>query len=376
MFQRFGKKVIVAVLLGAGLILSLGKATTSPTDTITITVTIDTGSPKADIYRPEDGDKVSGDAVIIKSSSEDTDIKEVRYQYRSSNPGDWTNIDIGTDKNSNFRVLWDTTGLSNGKYDLRAIAKDQADNEDTSLSTISVTIDHHIPDYTEDEIEKNQDTTIEREDGIKVMVPQGTLREGDILRISKPDPSELPQPEDNPTGLYIKIELESKKTQLNKPVAVSIPYPDVDNNGIVDGTNIPEENLKINIWNETNSIWEELPTTVDPVNNITTATAVHFSIFGVFGSFAPDLDDVLIYPNPFRPDDDITIKFLNLTGNVIIRIYNVAGELVRIEEEISTGAWEWDGKNDSGEPVATGGYIYIITDSEGRKRSGKIAVIW
>lgn len=44
----------------------------------------------------------------------------------------------------------------------------------------------------------------------------------------------------------------------------------------------------------------------------------------------------------------------------------MAGELARMEEDINTGAWEWDVKNDSGEKVASGVYIFVITDDEGR----------
>ncbi|MBU1487256.1 gliding motility-associated C-terminal domain-containing protein, partial [bacterium] len=88
-----------------------------------------------------------------------------------------------------------------------------------------------------------------------------------------------------------------------------------------------------------------------------------------------NLEGVVVYPNPFRPGrGDTSIKFANMTSNVAIRIYNVTGELIRQEENINTGAWEWDGKNDSGQVVATDCYIYIIMNNNGEK-TGKICVI-
>ncbi|MBU1487140.1 gliding motility-associated C-terminal domain-containing protein, partial [bacterium] len=191
---------------------------------------------------------------------------------------------------------------------------------------------------------------------------------------SEPDQGSLP-PKDNPANLYLEVTLESGHARLNGPVAIFMPYPDNDDNGIVDNTDIPEKNLKVNILTGTD--WEELPTTVDAGNNIAKGMTDHFTIFGLFGSSAPNLNNVLVYPNPFKPGKgDAALKFLNLTPKATIRIYNVAGELVSIKENITTGAACWDGKNDHGKPVASGGYFYIITDNEDRKKMGKIAVIW
>jgi flagellar hook assembly protein FlgD len=91
---------------------------------------------------------------------------------------------------------------------------------------------------------------------------------------------------------------------------------------------------------------------------------------------AQNLENVVVYPNPFKPSKGHTeIRFERLTKNVTIRIYNIAGELVRLEENIITGFFDWDVKNDSGEKVASGVYIYVITDDEGRIKKGKIAII-
>ena len=59
-----------------------------------------------------------------------------------------------------------------------------------------------------------------------------------------------------------------------------------------------------------------------------------------------------------------------------IRIYNIAGELVRtIEETDGDGINEWNTKNEQGEPVASGVYIYFIANPAGEKATGKIMVI-
>lgn len=72
-------------------------------------------------------------------------------------------------------------------------------------------------------------------------------------------------------------------------------------------------------------------------------------------------------PNPFIPSENskTTINYDIMTNeHVTLNIYTVSGELVRrlVDEPKSAGLWsaEWDGKNDAGENVASGIYIYHI----------------
>jgi hypothetical protein len=99
---------------------------------------------------------------------------------------------------------------------------------------------------------------------------------------------------------------------------------------------------------------------------------------------ADNLDKVIHYPNPCYPDEGDILKIVNipLNSNPKVYIYNLAGELVRtLDEEgveiIKYPASEevfWDAKNDSGENVAFGVYIYILKCDLGTKK-GKIAII-
>ncbi|MDI6703293.1 MAG: Ig-like domain-containing protein [bacterium] len=334
---------------------------------------VDDKFPRATIVRPNPGDRVSGDAVLIKVVSEDKDIVNINFQYRLSNQGAWTDIVSSIDTGSIYSVTWDTTWLTEGSYDLRAVAEDAMGNVDTDPPYITVIVDHPNADYSEYGVKMAKDNVIENGDGIRVKIPAGVLTKDTIIKISKPDPADIPPNKDKPTGLFLEITLESGQEHLNGYIFISMPYLDNDNNGLVDGTDILEENLKVNIYRDTG--WKRLPTTIDAIDNIATGKTDHLGSFGLFGSLTSDLDNVLVFPNPFRPGKGETIRFLNLTENVIIRIYNVAGELIRYKEDI-TDHWKWDGRNDHGQPVATGGYIYIITDDNGRKKIGKIAVVW
>jgi hypothetical protein len=94
-------------------------------------------------------------------------------------------------------------------------------------------------------------------------------------------------------------------------------------------------------------------------------------------------NNIYIYPNPFNPDIEVgTIRYsLAKDGNVTIKIYDVAGNLViTLLENASQMAGEeqyipWDGRNKNGKVVANGVYFYVIESSSGEKGVGKIAIV-
>ncbi len=82
-----------------------------------------------------------------------------------------------------------------------------------------------------------------------------------------------------------------------------------------------------------------------------------------------------VYPNPWRKDkhtgQDITFSGLN--ADTTLKIFTVSGFLVR---EITGGTtMAWDLKNDRGDKVVSGLYIYLLTDRQGSKVKGKVVVI-
>ncbi len=83
-------------------------------------------------------------------------------------------------------------------------------------------------------------------------------------------------------------------------------------------------------------------------------------------------ESVYAYPNPFRigsTSDDLLQFHIDLRADV--KILNVAGDLVR-ETTVNEG---WDGRNDSGEFVASGVYIWTLKAEDNSHHSGKVFVI-
>ncbi|MDI6642364.1 MAG: T9SS type A sorting domain-containing protein, partial [Elusimicrobiota bacterium] len=84
---------------------------------------------------------------------------------------------------------------------------------------------------------------------------------------------------------------------------------------------------------------------------------------------------VKVYPNPFRPSEGHRqIVFSNLMIDNEIRIYNLAGEVVKNVSVTGSFEWPWDVRNDSNETIASGIYFFTVTGKDG-SCYGKIAII-
>ena len=96
-----------------------------------------------------------------------------------------------------------------------------------------------------------------------------------------------------------------------------------------------------------------------------------------------DLDDISVVPNPYiiysdfqTTKDDHQIRFTRLPLNCKLSIYTISGELVKNINQDSNfgGNVAWDLKNEAGQEVAPGLYIYIVETADSKKID-KFAII-
>ncbi|MBU0580278.1 MAG: T9SS type A sorting domain-containing protein, partial [Candidatus Margulisbacteria bacterium] len=145
--------------------------------------------------------------------------------------------------------------------------------------------------------------------------------------------------------------------------------------------------LRIFYFNESTAKWEivEGEIKLNMEEGTISIVVTHLSYYRVFEliPFATNLSGLKVYPNPYRPDDgNIStgddnsrfITFEGLTDTSKIKIYTISGELVRVLDE-GTAIVEWQADNMDDEKVASGIYIYIITDKDGNKKMGRITII-
>jgi hypothetical protein len=90
-----------------------------------------------------------------------------------------------------------------------------------------------------------------------------------------------------------------------------------------------------------------------------------------------DLAEASVFPNPFRPYDGHThMTFDGLTAYARIEIFTIAGDKVcTLEETDGDEMMSWDVTNSQGKKLASGVYIYRVTDDEGHEKISKFAVI-
>jgi hypothetical protein len=73
------------------------------------------------------------------------------------------------------------------------------------------------------------------------------------------------------------------------------------------------------------------------------------------------------YPNPFNPTTTIKYTIKN-PAHVTLKIYNVAGQLVKIlaneEKKLGEYTLKWNGRSNSGDPVSTGIYFYKLVTKD------------
>ncbi|RMF58178.1 MAG: hypothetical protein D6743_17970, partial [Calditrichaeota bacterium] len=91
-----------------------------------------------------------------------------------------------------------------------------------------------------------------------------------------------------------------------------------------------------------------------------------------------DLSQLTGFPNPFIVDGSAMFTVTNLAENTSVKIYDVAGSLVRTFkpfDDIIGGQVLWDGRDDDGKLVASGIYVYLAFTDSGISATGKVAVI-
>ncbi|MGK4566708.1 T9SS type A sorting domain-containing protein [Flavobacterium sp. 3HN19-14] len=77
-----------------------------------------------------------------------------------------------------------------------------------------------------------------------------------------------------------------------------------------------------------------------------------------------DLNSVLVYPNPVRPEFSGTVKIANLIDKATIKITDIEGNLV-YEKVAEGGTIEWDTTAFGKYRVASGVYMIFISSEDG-----------
>ncbi|MFH1645536.1 MAG: CFI-box-CTERM domain-containing protein, partial [Candidatus Omnitrophota bacterium] len=240
---------------------------------------------------PFNGAKVAGNFLTLCSYvyPDDVTAADVVFQYRQKGTLPWNVISGTTNYLDFYKVNWDTTSLTDGiEYELRTIIKDGAEYGYEEITVVISNLDYAEADIVENysgtffksiKLNTNQSSSIIIPNSVQIDIPLGAVK-----------------PEDSSSTITITERLDEKADvgsvidisglkEFSKDIIITIPYPDADNNGIVDGTNIDETTLKVRWLNEETHTWEPIYDSIVYFGeNYVSAKVNHLSMFGLFSA--------------------------------------------------------------------------------------------
>ncbi|MCB4791990.1 MAG: lectin like domain-containing protein [Elusimicrobia bacterium] len=196
---------------------------------------------------------------------------------------------------------------------------------------------------------------------VKVDIPAGSFGQNVAFTVSTAAVSASGQPVLKVTDIAIEI-TNDKGLQPLKEIIITLLYRDSDI------AELDESKLTVAYYDATHNWWVTIPSTVYPDQNKITASVKHLTKFALVQlTPAADLAAIKGYPIPYKPNKGL-FTFDNLPASADIKIFTVAGQLVRKVEYVNaTGRASWDGKNDGGSVVASGVYVVLIKNNLGKK---------
>jgi hypothetical protein len=272
------------------------------------------GKVKATIKIPENGKRIGGNRAQVMAElacGTESVVKEMLFQYKLESASNWTNITPAEpnhpnpDANSPYFVHWNVDTMTSGRYNIRVVASNLASQPDPSPAFITVEIDNQSPDSVgnsasngkkenTDQVVKGGDNKIEvansQDNSVDtVTIPEDALDSDTSVKVKEKNTNEVPAADSRElqsTGEYREVTLDNGQTNLNnnKKAEVEIAYQDTNQDGIVDGTQVNENDLVVASYNESTGKWEKANnSSVDKEKNTVKGDTGHFSLFGAFG---------------------------------------------------------------------------------------------
>ncbi|MFC1461366.1 FG-GAP repeat domain-containing protein, partial [Verrucomicrobiota bacterium] len=332
------------------------------------------------ISKPDEGNRVWGTAVSLRAKlSPHSQTGSMQFQYRKSGDEDWINLGaVISPPPYSFSTTWDVTGLTDGSdYELRAVGTDTSGNTVYSdIVTVSVASDTggDVGDVVEDDSDgthqrtetfSNDETAVmEVYDGTSVEIPMGTVDSNITVqvRLTGENTNAVNGAASGSVSIDANRDISIEgDPNLQRAVTIDVPYPDDDNDGVVDGTSVAETSLTMYWFNADEGEWQRcLSSEVHTDENYVRATTYHLTEFGLFGGIAVRL--VGDYDGDGKADIAVYHEatgywYIQLSGSSYSLSYQKFGETGYAPVP---GDFDGDGKSDLAVYQEETGYWYIL----------------
>lgn len=150
---------------------------------------------------------------------------------------------------------------------------------------------------------------------------------------------------------------------------------------------IQTSDLKLHVWDGEEGAWQPaegaVHNTQDGIFTLDTQNPGDHRIFASAAQLGSGLDDLSllkVFPNPWvaggGPQNASHITFQGLTSQARVQIFSVSGDRVaELENKDTSDRLAWDLLNSAGSPVASGTYLYVVTNPHGARRKGALAIV-
>ncbi|OGR81384.1 MAG: hypothetical protein A3I11_07600 [Elusimicrobia bacterium RIFCSPLOWO2_02_FULL_39_32] len=331
----------------------------------------DTKAPRVSQIQQNKKAFFSNEAISFKAKLEDdTQIKSATlfYKYKEETDFKSRTMTLTQDMQNPFEYIAEVTfskqELKEGEIEYYIVGDDGYNK--TSLGDIRVPIKLEILNEFSpitDSISSNGGKFRVQEgdsssNATELTFPAGSIKNEIKISAKKLNAQALPPM----NGQYAvnSFEFGPEGTVFNRPITMKLNYSDSDQDSIVDGTNLNEKELRL-FWYDGFS-WRNLGGKVDENANTVTGEVSHFSIYGLLPAGDNKADEIRTKEKIITPNGDGINDFaqFGVSGEFEINIYNSSGKRIKKIENNNI----WDGKNENGETVESGVYLYQVKTSE------------
>jgi hypothetical protein len=253
------------------------------------------GAPAASVTAPLAGKSVRGNSVTIAADLSRGDPASVsptlgvRFEYRRLPSGSFAPIPAkdanypNPDTTYPYFIHWDVTAVTQGGYQIRAVARDNNGNPDPAPAAVTIAIDRSagadiLEQINAQGLQSNSSKVAAATDShvasanktdagpvASLTIPAGALTHpSDTATLYFPDPAQeaakLEQPGES-LGIFVDLSLQSGQTQYVGGIrsGLDLAYSDRNEDGFVDGTNIAEADLELRRYDATSATYVLMP---------------------------------------------------------------------------------------------------------------------
>ena len=206
---------------------------------------------------------------------------------------------------------------------------------------------------------------------VSLQIPAGAITQ--TVAVTLTVPSSFPTAAAPPgslvgTGLGIEISANPVVEPLtNTLLSISYQAPNV--------TGLNPHELVLARYDPSDNVWVPLVSSVNVGNGTVTGLTSHWSLFQLMQNApAQTLTAAKAFPNPWRVSQGpASMTFSLLPAGARLRIYTLAGLMIKDFSADASGLASWDGTNGSGRPAASGFYFLYI-EGAGHSTTLKLAI--